>query len=308
MEAVTAVAGATGLLGGSICRHLAEAGLPVRALVRPTSAPERVGRLEQLGAEVRHGDLKEPASLARFCEGARAVITTATSILSQQQGDSIQTVDLEGTLALIEAARRAGVEHFVYVSFISVPERFPLQDAKRAVEQALTRAALPRYSILRSSFFTEVWLGPAVGFDFMNARARLFGTGAGRTNWLSFEDVARFAVGALRSPHARDAVLEVGGEEALSQRDVVSLFEQWSGRRWTLEAVPEDMLRAQMNAASDARQRSVAAMMLTLAHGCELDPGPAIRALHVRPAPVRDYVRSVLGQQPVSTGEAPAPP
>ncbi len=59
------VVGATGHLGGEICRRLAARGLPVRGLVRPTSAPEAVSALRAIGAELIEGDLRDPASLLR---------------------------------------------------------------------------------------------------------------------------------------------------------------------------------------------------------------------------------------------------
>ncbi|WP_205525805.1 SDR family oxidoreductase [Pyxidicoccus trucidator] len=305
MRAVTSVVGATGLLGGAICEHLVAAGRPVRALVRPTSEPERLTRLTRLGVEPRQGDLKEPASLAAVCEGARAVISTATCMLSRQPGDSIQAVDVDGQLALLEAARRAGVEHFIFISFIPLQERFPLQEAKRTVEQALRRSGMPHYTILRPSYFTEVWLGPALGFDAANARARLFGTGHGRMNWISLDDVARFAVGALERPQARDAILDLGGEEALSQCEVVRLFQQWDGREWALDSIPEQVLHAEFEEATDARHRSVTALMLNIARGREVDPRPAMEAIPVRPTPVSDYVRGVLARLRGSAPEAP---
>ncbi|QRK07260.1 SDR family oxidoreductase [Archangium violaceum] len=297
MRHVTTVVGATGLLGGRICEHLVAADVPVRALVRPTSAPDRVERLARAGVEPRRGELKDPASLDAVCEGARAVISTASSTLSRQAGDSIQSVDLNGQLALVKAARRAGVEHFVLISFAPLQGRFPLQDAKRAVEEALRRSGIPRYTVLQPSYFTEVWLSPALGFDYRNARARLFGTGHGGMNWISVEDVARAAVKALTSPRAWNAVLELGGEEALGQLDVVHLFEQWSGRSWTLEHVPEQELREQCIGATDPLQRSFAALMLNVALGAPVDPRPAMEALSLRPSRLRDYVARVVAEQ-----------
>ena len=67
------IVGATGLLGGEICRVLARQGKTVRAMVRPTSSPEKVAHLRQLGADVVTGDLKEPSSLAAACRGVTAV-------------------------------------------------------------------------------------------------------------------------------------------------------------------------------------------------------------------------------------------
>jgi NADH dehydrogenase len=248
--------------------------------------------------------MKDPRSLEALCEGSRAIISTATSTLSRREGDSIQTVDLEGQLALVEAARRAGVEHFVFISFPPSPLSFPLQDAKREVERALMASGMPRYTILQPTYIAEVWLSPVVGFDYPHAQARLFGTGNGKLNWISFEDVARSATRALERPRAWNAILQLGSEEALGQLDVVRLFEERSGRPWTLSYLPEQTLREQLDAAMDPLQRSLAAMMLHVALGGPIDPTPAIEALEFRPRPLRDYVERVLAeQQPVAAHE-----
>ena len=52
------IVGATGVLGGEICRLLAEQGSAVRVLVRDSSNQEKVDRLRELGAEVVRGDLR----------------------------------------------------------------------------------------------------------------------------------------------------------------------------------------------------------------------------------------------------------
>ena len=92
------IAGATGTLGAEVCRLLAEQGQAVRALVRSTSAPEKVARLKGVGAEPVVGDLKERASLDAACRGVSAVLSTASSTHSRQEGDSIDSVDLQGQL------------------------------------------------------------------------------------------------------------------------------------------------------------------------------------------------------------------
>ena len=111
------VAGATGILGGEICRRLAAAGEGVRALVRPTANPDAVARLRAVGAELAEGELRDRASLDAACRGVSAVVSTATTTLSRQPGDDITVTDRDGQLALVEAARAAGVGRFVYVSY-----------------------------------------------------------------------------------------------------------------------------------------------------------------------------------------------
>src|SRR2546425_11960949 len=126
------VVGATGLLGGEICRRLSERGQSVRALAREPSDPAKVQRLKSHGAEIVQGDLKNRASLDAAVRGASTVISTASTTLSRQPDDSISSVDQDGQLQLVDAARGAGVGQFIYVSFSGNFEvECPLRTAKR---------------------------------------------------------------------------------------------------------------------------------------------------------------------------------
>ncbi|MDO9373098.1 MAG: SDR family NAD(P)-dependent oxidoreductase [Ferruginibacter sp.] len=64
-DSIVLVAGATGVLGGEICRQLIEEGRQVRALVRITSDTAKVAALKDMGVEVVEADLKDRASLAK---------------------------------------------------------------------------------------------------------------------------------------------------------------------------------------------------------------------------------------------------
>jgi uncharacterized protein YbjT (DUF2867 family) len=159
------VAGATGVLGSEIVQRLRGRGHAVRALVRATSAPEKVSHLEQMGATTMQGDLKDPASLAAACKGVEAVISTVSTILTAQPGDSFAATDGAGTVNLVDAALAARARHFVFVSFdTSVVPESPLTRAKQEAEDHLTRSGLT-YSILHPSLFMESWLGPMLFAD-----------------------------------------------------------------------------------------------------------------------------------------------
>src|SRR3954471_13745021 len=121
------VVGATGLVGSEVCRLLRDAGLPVRALVRRSSDPDKVARLEQLGVSIVTGDVKDRASLDRACRDVSVVVSTASSTIHRQPGDSIATVDQQGQIDLVDAAEAAGVSRFVFISFPPVALDFPLQ-------------------------------------------------------------------------------------------------------------------------------------------------------------------------------------
>lgn len=286
------IVGATGLLGGEICRILAERRTAVRALVRETSNPDRVAQLKSLGVEVVLGDLKDRASLAAACRGATAVISTASSTISRQGGDSIESVDRQGQLNLIEEAEAADVGQFVLISFPGAAIDFPLQAAKRVVEARLRRARLT-YTILQPTCFMEVWLSPALGFDPANGAARIYGGGNNRISWISFQDVAQFAVASLGNPHAKNAVIKLGGPDALSPLEAVRLAEQATGKPVAVQHVPEEALRAQLGAATDSLQQSFAGLMLYYAGGDAIEMADTLRAFPVpKLKSVRDHVRA----------------
>lgn len=294
------VSGATGMLGSEVCRLLADRGMAVRALVRATSNPEQVARLESFGVELVRGDLKDRASLDAACRDARAVISTASSTLSRQEGDSIESVDRRGQLSLIDAAAGAGVEHFILISFPHVDIPFPLQTAKRAAEEHL-RCSGMTHTILQPTFFAEVWLSPALGFDPAHAKAQIYGAGENRISWISFRDVAECAVAALDNPEAKNTVIRLGGPEALSPAEVVRLAEQAAGRAFDVQYVPEEALRAQYSAASDPLQQTFAGLMLYYAHGDIVDPEETLRPFPgYRPRSIREH----LGQAPESPDAA----
>lgn len=279
----------TGALGLETCRLLAARGDPIRALVRTTSNPDKTVELKGLGAELATGDLKDPASLMAACKGVGTVISTATSVHSHETGDSIDTVDRQGQLALAEAAEAAGVKHFVLISFPPVDIEFPLQSAKRAVEDRLRRSRMS-YTILQPTCFMEVWLSPALGFDPANGKATIYGPGINKTSWISYRDVARCAVAALNNPRAVNATIELGGPDALSPLEVVRAAEEAMGKPVVVQHVPEEVLRSQHAAATDLLQKSFAGLMLYYAAGDVIDMTEARRALSVeRLKSVREY-------------------
>ncbi len=283
------VIGATGLLGGEICRRLVAAGTPVRALTRPTSDPTRVAALRALGVKLVHGDLKDPASLDAACKSIDTVISTASITFSRQPGDTLASVDQQGQIALIGAARAADVVRFVYVSVSGQNDvDCPLMTAKRAVEQKLMRSGMD-YTILRPSYFMEVWLSPALGFDAANGTARVYGSGEKPISFISYKDVAQFAVASVDNPAARNAIIELGGPEALTPMEVVGVFEKKKGRRFQTEHVPEDVLEGQRAAASDPLQQSFASLMLAYAHGDAIDMKPALARMPLELTSVREF-------------------
>jgi len=290
----TLLVGATGLLGPEICQRLTAAGRHVRALVRPTAAAGKRAALQAMGVELVEGDLKDAASLARACAGIQAVISTASSTLSRQAGDSIETVDHDGQLALVDAARRAGVDRFVFVSFRENPQiQFPLTAAKRAVEQALKSSGMA-YTIIQASYFMEVWLTPALGFDAASGKVRVYGDGDQPISWISYKDVAHAAAATIIEGVGRNMVVELGGPQALSPREVVRMFEAAGAGEIATESIPVAALEGQLAGASDSLQQSFAGLMLQYAAGDSIDTSASSRLFPFQMTSVRDLITAQL--------------
>ncbi len=217
------VAGATGLLGGSIARNLLEAGKPVRILVRTGSpAPDLVAA----GAEAVTGDLKNPESLRVACAGVDAVVTTANAV-GRGGDDTIESVDRQGNLNLIDAAAAEGVRHLVLTSVLGAsPESpMPLLRARAEAEQRLRGSGMA-WTVLQPNVFMDLLVPAVVGGPAMAGQpVSLVGEGRRRHSFVAMRDVAAFAVAALDDPRAEGQTLVIGGPQALSWRDVVEAFE-----------------------------------------------------------------------------------
>src|SRR5262249_8967136 len=148
----------------------------VRALVRDGRSNPKADKLASAGIEIVAGDLTAPDTLAHACTGVETVVCTATAMPTGTD-DGLRRVDRDGALALINAADRAGVKKFVYTSYSgNIRTDCPLHTAKRDCEARLLESGMDAV-ILRPSYFMEVWLGPALGFDPVGGTVRIYGTG-----------------------------------------------------------------------------------------------------------------------------------
>jgi NADH dehydrogenase len=284
------VVGSTGFLGSSVVARLAQSGRQVRALVRATSDRSKRDLLTTLGATLAEGDLKDPASLERACAGVDTVISTASATLSRGGGDNLETVDRQGQLNLIEAAEKAGVRHVIYVSFSgNMNEVFPLSDAKRFVEKRL-QSGRAKYTIVRPSFFMEVWLSPILGFDPAGGRVRIYGTGDQPISMISIPDVAAYITGCVDNPAVENQVIELGGPEPTTYNAVTAMFEKALGRTIEREYVPEQALASQFQGATDPMEKTFAALMLGAARGDAIDVRRALEKVPIQLTPASSFV------------------
>jgi uncharacterized protein YbjT (DUF2867 family) len=150
-ERLILVVGATGKQGGAVARSLLDRGFQVRGLTRNPQKPEAQALAEQ-GAEVVQGDMDDSSAMDRVLEGAYGVFSVQNFWETGYDGE----VQQGKTVA--DAAKAAGVEHFVYSSVGSAHRQtgIPHFESKWEVEEHVRQIGLP-YTILRSVFFMQNW-------------------------------------------------------------------------------------------------------------------------------------------------------
>lgn len=224
------VAGASGTIGSAVVRELGLRGMAVTALMRPNSpaaaAPEGAGE-----AQVIAVDLAAQQGLdAAF---ARVRPDAIISCIASRTGapKDADKVDLRANGALLDAARKAGTEHFVLLSAICVQKPLlAFQHAKLALEARLTASGID-YTIVRPTAFFKSLSGQLkrvqAGKPFL-----IFGDGElTRCKPISDADLARFIADCLDDPARRNAILPVGGPgPALSLRDAGAMMFDVLGR------------------------------------------------------------------------------
>ena len=235
------ITGATGNLGGMVARKLLDRGLPVRILVR---TPAKAIDLERKGAEVVPGNLTYPASLHLALQGATAVFSATHAMIGRGR-NSLERVDDEGQRALIDAAKKAQVEHFVFTSVLGASPDQPIDfwQTKAKIEDYLQNSGIG-HTIVRPAAFMETHAYELIGKAVLNRKkVMLFGPGTNPKNFVATEDVANLVVQALQEPRLRGQIIEIGGPANLTSLQVVKVFEDLVGTKANVGHIPLWMLR-----------------------------------------------------------------
>lgn len=185
---LVAVTGATGFVGQALLEQLAEAHIEVRALVRRDQPPRK-------GVKWVSGHLADRRALGRLMKDAEAVIHVA-GVINTPDLSGFEEGNVAGTLAVIEAAKRAGVPRFVFVSSLSAREpHLSAYGASKAKAEKLVKASGLDWTIVRPPAI----YGPRDREMFELFRIARWGVlpmppRQGRASLLHVEDLARLLV------------------------------------------------------------------------------------------------------------------
>ncbi len=236
--------GATGVVGTALLRRLTTLGEPVRCLVRD---PRRLGA-ERVRVQIALGDLADPPSFRNALRGVRTVVHLAASIRDQPQG-SIEELNGIATWRLVQAAERAGVEHFLFFSALSASthDRTRFLRSKALAEQAVSASSLKT-----TVFAPSIVYAPSDRYVALVQRLSLLpvtfvpGRGTALYQPIWADDAADCVMGALENGGGRH---ELAGPDTLSHEEIVRLVTRAAGRERPRLNVPSPLVRATLRTA-----------------------------------------------------------
>ena len=222
----TFLTGGTGFLGARVIAALGDAGR-VRALSR---AP----RPASPGLEWIQGDVGSAAAYRDALRGTDVVVHAAAATGRVRAADH-QRVNVDGTHALLAAARDAGVRRFVFVSSIAVKfadlSRYPYGRAKAAAERAVRESGLD-WTIVRPTIITGPCAPVLAGLRRLAGLpvVPVFGPGRARVQPIWVDDVAALVARLATSGGAARTVVEAGGPDVVTIEGLLLAIRKHLGR------------------------------------------------------------------------------
>jgi len=192
-----------------------------------------------LGAqEVVAGDMRVQATVNQAAQGVRAVYHICPNMSPQEVAI--------GRIA-IQAARTAGIEHFVYHSVLHPQtETMPHHWQKLRVEEQLFESGLS-YTILQPAAYMQNVLAYWDQMLERNVYPVPYAVNT-RLGMVDLEDVAAAAAIVLTEPGHEGATYELAGSEVLTQMEVARILSKQLGRVIRAETVPLDLWERQARA------------------------------------------------------------
>ncbi len=239
--------GASGYVGSHIAEKLVAAGRPVRAMVHNVERARAEGRLGGLEVEWVQADVTRPESLEAAVAGVDTVVHTV-AIAIEKGGRTYEEINYQGTVNLVEAAKKAGAHRFINMSQLGAAPDLPYRFlASKGKAQAYVAASGLAWSALRPSV---IW-GPED--EFANTFAKLVPLSpiiypiVGDENalfqsiWVG--DVASVVLRMLEDDSTIGTEYELGGPDILTLEEIERRTLKAIGARRVMVRFPMPLLR-----------------------------------------------------------------
>lgn len=241
------VAGGTGLLGREIVQAMLDAGHEV--VVASRSQPSD-GAMQPRATWVSV-DVTNPSTLAPAFEGADVIVDAVqfpnSPIENPKKGFTFERIDLGGTKNLVDAAKEAGVPHFILVSGVGADEdgEYHWLRYKWQEEQHLKASGVP-YTIIRPSWIygpRDVSLNRFLNFAKFLPFIPVIGNGKTRINPLFVGDLAAHVAATPGNAAAMGKTFEIGGPTVMTMDEVIRTALRVAGKKRFLLHNPKPIMK-----------------------------------------------------------------
>ena len=232
------IIGGTGTLGRQVVLQALTKGYQVRCLVRNF---RKANFLKEWGVELVYGDLTKPETIPPCLKGITAIIDASTS--RPNELDSLQKVDWEGKLFLIEAAKAASIKRFIFFSAQNVEQfnNIPLMKLKYGIESNLKESEVP-YTIFRLTGFyqglIEQYAIPILeNLPIWVTNENMY------VSYMDTQDIAKFCLRSLQLPKTENQIFLLSGLKGWVSSEIINLCEQLAGQSAKVQRIPSFLLK-----------------------------------------------------------------
>jgi NAD(P)H dehydrogenase (quinone) len=213
-----AVTGASGHLGQLVVAGLVER-VSANQVIAAVRRPEKVANLRALGVQVREADYTHPKTLGATFRGVKKVLLVSAAQVSQR---------FALHKAVIDAAKEAGVELFVYTSLLRADssELFLAREHKQTEDYI--RASDLRFAILRNGWYLENHT--ATLRDVVEKDVLIGSSKDGRFASAARADYAAAAVAVLTQSISGNKTYELAGDQSFSMAELAAEVSRQIGR------------------------------------------------------------------------------